>query len=134
MYCFVQLSCSGKHYNVPQFALTRTVILLNALHLDCPGEHLLAGGEFAIEMHIVSFVDSAQMPACTSTPNGCIAVTGIFFEIRDGETPAWRGGTWGAMCRVQGAGCGVRGAGYRAQGAGCRVQGAAPVAGPAQAA
>ena len=55
----------------------------------------MVGTEYPVEMHIVSFVDKAQMPGCTYHPNGCIAVTGILFDVRDGEAYIlWFCGLW----------------------------------------
>eukprot|EP00882_Tetradesmus_deserticola_P008549 GHRQ01009014.1.p1 GENE.GHRQ01009014.1~~GHRQ01009014.1.p1 ORF type:complete len:334 (+),score=119.30 GHRQ01009014.1:69-1070(+) len=53
-------------------------------HFHTHSEHVIAGAEYALEMHIVHFVKSDQLPACGDP--GCPVVLGIMMAQTDDES------------------------------------------------
>jgi carbonic anhydrase len=52
-------------------------------HFHSHSEHVLAGAEYALEMHIVHFVKGGQLPACGS--KGCPVVLGVMIALTNDE-------------------------------------------------
>ncbi|KAF6265509.1 alpha carbonic anhydrase [Scenedesmus sp. NREL 46B-D3] len=53
-------------------------------HFHTHSEHVVAGAEYAMEMHIVHFVKSDQLPACADP--GCPVVLGVMLAQTDDES------------------------------------------------
>eukprot|EP00879_Flechtneria_rotunda_P023545 GHRR01024908.1.p1 GENE.GHRR01024908.1~~GHRR01024908.1.p1 ORF type:complete len:356 (+),score=65.59 GHRR01024908.1:599-1666(+) len=58
---------------------TRVKLTPAQFHFHTRSEHLIDGKAYPLEMHIVNFVYSDQLPACGT--GGCIAVVGIMLEL-----------------------------------------------------
>jgi carbonic anhydrase len=52
-------------------------------HFHSHSEHIVAGAEYALEMHIVHFVKGDQLPACGE--KGCPIVLGVMIGLTNDE-------------------------------------------------
>jgi carbonic anhydrase len=53
-------------------------------HFHTHSEHVVAGAEYALEMHIVHVIKGDQLPACGD--KGCPVVLGIMFALTNDES------------------------------------------------
>uniref|UniRef100_A0A383WA83 Carbonic anhydrase n=1 Tax=Tetradesmus obliquus TaxID=3088 RepID=A0A383WA83_TETOB len=53
-------------------------------HFHSHSEHVLAGAEYALEMHIVHFIKGDQLPACGT--KGCPVVLGVMLALTNDES------------------------------------------------